>query len=158
MLVLAFQNDSTRIATVILAHDGSNLSFPDIGIAQGHHDLSHHQGREEDLAKIAIIDKFYMSHFAAFLGRLAATEDIDGKSILDNSMIVYAGGNADGNAHSHTNLPVVLAGTAGGRLEAGRFHQVPSMPMSNMYLDMLEHMGIEGIDRFGDSTGRRANI
>jgi hypothetical protein len=158
LLAVAFQTDSTRIATLIMAHEGSNRSFPDIGVAQGHHNLSHHQGREENLAKIALIDKFYMSHFGRFLDKLAATEDLDGHSILDNSMIVYASGNGDGNTHSHTNLPVILAGTAGGRLKAGRFHTVPSMPMSNMYLDMLEHMGIEGVDQFGDSTGFRTRI
>jgi hypothetical protein len=158
LLALAFQTDSTRIATLILAHDGSNRSFPDIGVSEGHHDLSHHQGREESIAKIGQIDKFYMSYFARFLEKLAAMEDVDGKSLLENSMIVYAGGHADGNAHSHTNLPVILAGKAGGKLQAGRFHKLSSMPMSNMYLDMLEHMGITGIDRFGDSTGDRAKI
>jgi hypothetical protein len=78
--------------------------------------------------------------------------------VLHNSMIVYAGGNADGNAHSHDDLPVILAGAGGGRLQTGRFHEVRSMPMSNMFLDMFEHMGIEGIDKFGDSDGRRAKI
>jgi hypothetical protein len=73
-------------------------------------------------------------------------------------MIVYAGGNADGNAHSHVNLPVILAGAGGGKLQTGRFHQVPSMPMSNMFLEMLEHMGVRGVDRFGDSTSRRVEI
>jgi hypothetical protein len=158
MLALAFQTDSTRIATLILSHDGSNRSYPDIGVADGHHDLSHHQGNEEKLAKIAQIDKHHMKYFGQFLDKLAAAEDVDGNSILHNSMIVYAGGNADGNAHSHTNLPVILAGTAGGRLQAGRFQKVSAMPMSNMYLDMLEHMGIAGIDKFGDSTGQRAKI
>ncbi len=158
MMAVAFQTDSTRIATLILAHDGSNRSFPDIGIAQGHHDLSHHQGREEYLAKIGQIDKYYVTQFAKFLAKLAATEDVDGRAVLDNSMIVYASGNADGNRHTHENLPVILAGSGGGRLKAGRYHKVASMPMSNMYLDMLEHMGVEGVDQFGDSTGRRANI
>jgi hypothetical protein len=158
MIALAFQTDSTRIATMILAHDGSNRRYPELGIERGHHDLSHHRNNEDDLEMIAQIDKYHVEHFAKFLEKLAATKDADGTSILHNSMIVYASGNADGNAHSHTNLPVILAGAAGGKLQTGRFLKVPSMPMSNMYLEMLEHLGIRGIDRFGDSNNRRAAI
>jgi hypothetical protein len=158
MLALAFQTDSTRIATLILSHDGSNRPFPAIDIPRGHHDLSHHQGKAESLDMIAKIDKHHVSYFAKFLQKLADAKDTDGNSILHNSMIVYTGGNADGNAHSHTNLPVILAGAGGGKLQTGRYHQLPNMPMSNMFLDMLEHLGIEGIDQFGDSDNRRANI
>jgi len=85
-------------------------------------------------------------------------KEADGTSVLHNSMIVYACGNADGNRHSHDNLPVILAGAGGGALQTGRFHKAGSMPMSNMYLEMLEQMGVDGIDRFGDSDGRRASI
>jgi len=158
MLALAFQTDSTRIATMMIAHDGSNRRYSEIGLARGHHDLSHHQGNKENLDMIAQIDKFHMKYFGAFLDKLAAANDDDGSTILHNSMIVYAGGNADGNAHSHTNLPVVLAGAGGGKLQTGRFHNVRSMPMSNMFLEMLEHMGIEAVDRFGDSNHSRVAI
>ncbi len=158
MIVLAFQTDSTRIATLMLAHDGSNRPYPQIGVDRGHHDLSHHRGNEESLALIAKIDRHHMNYFGRFLDKLAQSQDADGNSILHNSMIVYAGGNADGNKHSHTNLPVILAGSAGGKLQTGRFHSVGSMPMSNMYLEMLEHLGVDGFERFGDSDGRRARI
>ncbi len=158
MIALAFETDSTRIATLIIAHDGSNRPYPEIGVSRGHHDLSHHQGKAENLELIAKIDRHHMQAFAQFLDKLAQSQDADGNSILHNSMIVYAGGNADGNAHSHTNLPVILAGAGGGNLQTGRFHKVASMPMSNMYLEMLEHMGIAGIDRFGDSNGLRTAI
>jgi hypothetical protein len=158
MIALAFETDSTRIATLILSHDGSNRSFPVIDIERGHHDLSHHQGREENLDQIAKIDRHYMTFFAKFLEKLAALKDADGTSVLHNSMVVYAGGNADGNAHSHDNLPVILAGAGGGGLQTGRYHSVRSMPMANMYLEMLEHMGIHGINRFGDSNNKRASI
>ena len=107
---------------------------------------------------IAQIDKFHMKYFGQFLDKLAAAKDDDGTSILHNSMIVYASGNADGNAHSHTNLPVILAGGGGGKLQTGRFHKVKSMPMSNMYLEMLEHMGVAAVDRFGDSNNSRVAI
>ena len=83
--------------------------------------------------------------FRAVPGEIGSMRDADGNSILHNSMIVYASGNADGNAHSHTNLPVILAGSGGGKLQTGRFHKVASMPMSNMYLEMLEHLGIHGV-------------
>ena len=158
MLVLAFQTDSTRIATLMIAHDGSNRRYSELGIARAHHDLSHHQSRKENLELLAQIDKFHVDHFAAFLRKLADTKDSDGTSILHNSMIVYACGIADGNAHSHTNLPVLLAGSGGGRLETGRFLNVPSMPMTNMYLELLERLDITGVDRFGDSNGRRVGI
>jgi hypothetical protein len=158
MMALAFETDSTRIATLILSHDGSNRPFPAIDIARGHHDLSHHQNKQENLDQIAKIDKHHMAYFAKFLERLAKSQDADGSSILHNSMIVYCGGNADGNAHSHTNLPVILAGAGGGKLQTGRFHKVLPMPMSNMYLEMLEYMGVAGIERFGDSNNLRAAI
>jgi hypothetical protein len=158
MVALAFETDMTRIATLILAHDGSNRSFPMIDINRGHHDLSHHQGNQDNLRQIAQIDRHYMTYFAKFLEKLAALKDADGTSVLHNSMIVYAGGNADGNAHSHDDLPVILAGAGGGMLHPGRFHELRSMPMSNMFLDMLEHMGVDGIDRFGDSDGRRSGV
>jgi hypothetical protein len=158
MIVLAFQTDSTRIATLMLGHDGCNRPYPQIGVGRGHHDLSHHQDKPKRLEMIAKIDQHHIKHFGRFLDKLAQSQDADGNSILHNSMIVYAGGNADGNAHSHTNLPVILAGSGGGKLQTGRFHKVASMPMSNMYLDMLEHLGVEELERFGDSDGRRAAI
>ncbi len=158
LLALAFQTDSTRIATLMLSHEGSNRPYPQIGISRGHHDLSHHGGKQENLDMIAQIDKHHMSYFAGFLEKLEKSRDADGNSILHNSMIVYTSGNGDGNAHSHTNLPVLVAGRGGGKLQTGRLHKVASMPMSNMYLEMLEHLGVHGIERFGDSDRRSVSI
>ena len=115
MMLLAFQTDSTRVATMLLAHDGSNRSFADIGIPEGHHDLSHHHNNPEKIEKITEIDLWYVQQFAKFLEKLAATKDVDGNSLLHNSMIVYGGGNADGNRHTHANLPIILAGAAAAR-------------------------------------------
>jgi hypothetical protein len=154
MLALAFQTDSTRIATLLLAHDGSNRSFAQIGVPEGHHYLSHQLKEEEKREKVAKIDRYYMAAFARFLKKLKETQDVDGQSILHNSMIVYGGGICDGNKHNHDNLPVILAGHGGGRLDAGRYHNAGSVPMSNMYLGLLDRMGIEGVDSFGDSNGR----
>lgn len=158
LLVLAFQTDSTRVATMLLAHDGSNRSFAEIGIPEGHHDLSHHRNNQEWIRKLSDIDLWYAKQFARFLERLRATPDTDGKSLLDNAMIVYGSGNADGNAHSHTNLPIVLAGGGGGRLTPGRFIQHGAKPASNLFLSLAERMGVNGMERFGDSTGPLANL
>ncbi|HMJ91126.1 MAG TPA: DUF1552 domain-containing protein, partial [Candidatus Acidoferrum sp.] len=154
MLVLAFQTDSTRIATFLLANEGSNRAFPEIGISEGHHHLTHHQGKTEMIDKVAAIDLFYMQQFGKFLEKMERTKDTDGKSLLHNSMIVYGSGNSDGNRHTHTNLPVLLAGGGGGTLTPGRFAKFDRVPMSNMLLGMADRMGAKKIERLGDSTGR----
>ncbi len=157
MLLLAFQTDTTRIATLLLAYDGSNRTFPQLDIREGHHYLTHNQ-READLAKkVAAIDQFYISRFARFLERMATTDDVDGNSLLYNSMIVYGGAIADGNRHTHENLPVILAGHAGGAIQTGRYLKVDSQPMSNLFVSILNHFGVETAE-FGDSTRRLAEI
>ena len=113
LMVMAFQTDSTRIATLLLSYDGSNRTFPDLGITEGHHYLTHNQRKEELAEKVAAIDRYYMQHFANFIDKLSHTKDVDDSSLLHNSMIVYGGAIADGNRHTHDNLPVILAGSAG---------------------------------------------
>ena len=158
MLLLAFQTDSTRVATFMLAHDGSNRSFKSLGISDGHHELSHHRNDEEKIRKISEIDLWYTQQLAGFLNQLDSTEDVDGKSLLDNSMIVYGSGNSDGNRHTHRNLPILLAGGGGGTLNSGRFIYHNSRPMCNLYLSLADRLGIENLPRFGDSTGRLADL
>jgi hypothetical protein len=158
MMVLAFQSDSTRIATFLLANEGSNRAFPEIEISEGHHYLSHHRNNEEMMDKIAQIDLWYMQQFAWFLEQLEATKDLDGRSLLENSMIVYGSGNADGNRHTHVNLPVVLAGGGGGTLTPGRHVNFDAVPMSNLLLSMADRMGAKSLERLGDSTGRLEGI
>src|SRR5215475_8376798 len=106
----------------------------------------------------ASIDLYYVQQFAQFLDKLRNTKDADGKSLLHNSMIVYGGGNADGNRHTHSNLPLIFAGTGGGTFTTGRFKKFGSKPMGNLFLSMADRMGIQGLDRFGDSTGRLADV
>jgi hypothetical protein len=158
MMLLAFQTDSTRVATFLLANEGSNRAFPEIGIPEGHHYLSHHMGKTDMMDKIAEIDLFYTQEFGRFLQKMQSTKDVDGKTLLDNSMIVYGCGNSDGNRHTHTNLPVILAGGGGGHLTPGRYVRYSGVPMSNLLLSMADRMGAQNLQRLGDSTGRLSNV
>lgn len=158
ILLLAFRTDSTRVATFVLGHDGDNRSFSEIGITEGHHDLSHHQNIPERVEKVAQIDRWYVEQFARFLARMDGIKDVDGHSLLHNSRIIYGSGNADGNRHTHENLPVLLAGGGGGAIRGGRFVQHGSKPLSNLFLNLADSAGVTGLDRFGDSTGRLANV
>jgi hypothetical protein len=155
MLLLAFQTDSTRVATLLLAREGSNRPFADIGISSGHHDLTHHKNSAEIIAKVKEIDRWYVARHAAFLEKMATTEDVDGRSLLDNSMIMYGSGNADGNRHTHSNLPILLAGSGGGRFTTGRYVRVSPTPLTNLFLTMSDVMGAK-VESHGDSTGRLA--
>lgn len=158
MLALAFETDSTRVASLLLAHDGSNRAFPEIEIAEGHHGLSHHRDQPDLIRKVAQIDRFYADRFAEFLTLLESKKDADGQTLLHNSMIVYGCGNSDGNRHTHANLPVVLAGNGGGTLHPGRHLETTATPMCNLYLNLLDQMGVPPLDRFGDSTARLSGI
>ena len=158
MMALAFETDSTRVASLLLAHDGSNRSFSDIGISEGHHSLSHHRDDADMIQKVAQIDRFYASQLAEFLTLLESKKDADGSSILHNSTIVYGCGNSDGNRHTHSDLPIVVAGNGGGNLNPGQYLKTSAAPMCNLYLNMLDHMGVPSLDRFGDSTGRLSGI
>ncbi len=158
MMLLAFQTDSTRISTLMLAHDGDNRSHEEIGIPEGHHELTHHQNKADRIAKVGRIDQWYVQKFASFLTRLDQIEDIDGQSMLHNSMILYGSGNADGNRHSHDNLPILLAGHGGGTLNPGRYVQSGSKPATNLFLSMADQMGVQSLPRFGDSTDRLTNV
>jgi hypothetical protein len=157
LLALAFQSDTTRIATFIVAHDGSNRPYPFIGVPEGHHDLSHHGNDAAKKKKIAQINRFHMEQFAYFLERLQTTREGDG-TLLDHCMIVYGGGIGDGNRHNHDNLPVLLCGRGGDTLRAGRHLKLGrETPMTNLYLALLDRLGVAA-ERVGDSTGRLEDV
>ncbi len=158
LMIAAFQTDSTRVASFMLAHDGSNRSFADIGVSEGHHDISHHQNKADLMEKVAQIDLWYAKQFTQILQKMDAIKDSDGNSLLYNSMLVYGGGNADPNRHNHNDLPFVLAGHGGGTLTPGRYTKHSPTPTCNMFLSMADRMGVTGLERFGDSTGRLADI
>ncbi len=156
VMTLAFQTDTTRIATFLVSHDGGNRPYPFVGVAQGHHHISHHRNNADSLARLAIIDKFHVTQFGYFLSKLKAVKEGDG-TLLDNSMIVYGAGISDGNEHSHDNLPTILAGRGGGTLTPGRHLAYKETPMTNLYLSMLQRQGVKATS-FGDSTGVLTNL
>jgi hypothetical protein len=157
LLALAFQTDTTRVSTFLVAHDGSNRSYPFVGVPDGHHDLSHHGGNKEKKQKIAKINNFHIRQFAYFLQKLKSIKEGDG-TLLDNCMIVYGSAISDGNDHLHHDLPVILAGKGGGTLATGRHLEFPKFtPMTNLYLSMLERIG-EPIQQMGDSTGKLSQL
>ncbi len=154
MMLLAFQTDTTRVSTLMLAVDGSNRTFPELGIKDGHHHLSHHQNNQEMVDQIRKIDRFHVERFTRFVERMARTPDGEtGGSLLDNSLILLGGGISDGNRHNHENLPILLAGKGGGGVATGRFIETPAeTPLCNLYLSMLELAGCPHPE-FADSTG-----
>lgn len=158
MQLLAFKTDQTRISTFLLGHELSNRTFPDLGVTESHHGLSHHGRKQEKMDKIAKIDAFYTEQLAYFLEQMKATEDVDGNSLLHNSMILWGSGLSDGNRHSHDDLPIVVAGNAGGKFRTGRHVDLGSdQPLNNLYMRMLQEIGATP-DRIGDSTGVLAAV
>ena len=155
LMVLAFQTDLTRVATLPIANDGSNRAYKMIDVAEGHHDLSHHGSDAAKLAKIKKINTFHIEQFAYLLGKLKAAKEVNGTSLLDNVMIVYGSGIGDGNRHNHDDLPILLAGGGGGTIEGGRHVSLPKRadtPLMNLFLALFERMGAPA-KSFGDSTG-----
>lgn len=153
VLALAFQSDLTRFSTFVFANEGSNRSYKNVGVSEGHHDLSHHGGNKDKTSKIKKINGFHLEHFAYLLKKLKSIKEGE-KTVLDNSMIVYGSGNSDGNRHNHDNLPILLAGHGGGTLHPGQHLRVRrETPVTNLYLSMLDNLGIT-IPSFGDSTGK----
>ena len=150
---LAFQTDTTRISTLMVAYDGSNRSYKEIGVSEGHHHLSHHGGDPGMIEKIVKINHFHSTQFAYFLEKLKSIPEGEG-TLLDNCMIVYGSGIGDGNRHNHDDLPVLFAGHGGGTIQTGRHIRFEKdTPMTNLYVSMLERMNVS-VDRIGDSTGK----
>ena len=151
--VVAFQADLTRVTTLMLGREGSMRVYPEIGIPDPHHPLTHHRNNPEWIEKVAQINCLHAELFAYFLKKLKSTPDGDG-SLLDHSMIVYGSGLSDGNRHSHENLPVLLAGRGDGSLKPGRHIVYPSgTPITNLYLTLLDRVGVHP-EKIGDSTGK----
>ena len=152
LLVIAFQTDMTRVITFMLAHEGSNRSYRSIGVLDGHHSVTHHQNDPVKIAKTVKINELHVKTFAYLLEKLQSTPDGDG-TLLDHSMILYGSSISDGNAHTHHDLPLVLAGGAAGQIKGGRHIRYPKeTPMNNLLLSMLDRASVP-TEQFGDSTG-----
>ena len=152
LMVLAMQTDSTRVMSYMFTNAGSNRSYPNIDVRAGHHSLSHHGNDKKKQTQISKINQHHATIFRHFLDRLAATPDGDG-TLLDQSMIMYGSGLADGNRHAHHDLPVLLAGGACGTVRPGRhIRYEKDTPLANLYLGMLHRLGEEA-KSFSDSTG-----
>ncbi|MBI2423550.1 MAG: DUF1552 domain-containing protein [Candidatus Hydrogenedentes bacterium] len=153
LMVLAFQTDSTRVLSFMFANDvsGRNFSFLP-GVSGGHHDMSHHENKEEKILQYREITKWHTQQLAYFLGQLRAIPEGEG-TLLDNSMILFGSSISDGNSHNPANLPIIVAGNAGGALKTGQHIASPAKtPLCNLYSTMLGAMGVEH-EAFGDSTG-----
>ncbi len=150
LVALAFQTDLTRVATFVLGNDGSNRSYREVGVPEGHHDLSHHGGDPARHDKLRILNRLHVSQFAYLLERLQSIPE-EGGTLLDRCVVVYGSGISDGDRHNHDNLPILLAG---GAILGGRHVRHPAgTPLCNLFLSLLDLVGVRA-DRFGDSTGQ----
>jgi hypothetical protein len=150
--VIAFQADLTRVSTMMLGREGSVRTYPEIGVPDPHHPLTHHRGHPDFIEKVTKINTFHVELFAGFVQKLKATADGDG-TLLDRSAILYGSALSDGNAHSNTDLPLVVAGHAGG-IRGGRHVGAElGTPVANLFVQLMNCLGIE-TDSFSDSTGQ----
>jgi hypothetical protein len=150
--VLAFQADITRVSSFMLAREACNVTYDEIGVAEGHHASSHHGGNPAKLAAYAAINTYHVQLFADFLTKLRATPDGDG-TLLDHSLFLYGSGISDGNIHSHLDLPILVLGGAAGTIKGGRHIRTPKgTPLANLLLTLADKMGVP-TKSIGDSTG-----
>ena len=151
--LLALQGDITRVITFQLARETSNRAYPEIGVAEPHHPLSHHGNNPEKLAKLAQINRFHVSLFAEFLQKLKSTPEGNG-SLLDHVLYLYGSGMGNPNVHDHVNLPIIVAGGAAGNMQGGRHIRYNDpKPLANLHLTLLDKVGVQ-LDSFADSDGR----
>lgn len=150
--VVAFQADISRVSTMMLGREGSVRTYPEIGVPDPHHPLTHHRGHPDFIEKVTKINCFHVELFSYFVGRLKATADGDG-TLLDHSTILYGGALSDGNQHNNHNLPLLVAGHAGGQRGGMHLAAKPMTPAANLFVNMLGRVGVQA-EGFGDSTGR----
>ena len=150
--LLAMQGDVTRVITFQLARETSNRTYPEIGVSDPHHPLSHHGNDPEKIARLAKINAFHVSLFAEFVGKLAATKEGEG-TLLDNTLYLYGSGMGNPNVHDHTNLPILVAGANGGK----HIRYDKPVPLADLHLTLLDRAGVR-LEKFGDSRGKIAGI
>lgn len=157
LIALAFQSDVTRVVTFVLANEGSNKTYPMVGVNEAHHELSHHDNKPEKKQKLRDINTFHTTQLSRFLQKLAGMKEGDG-TLLDHAMIAYGSGNSDGNAHNHDDLPILLAGGGCGTIKGGRHvRYAKETPLNNLWLSMLDRMELK-VSGLGDGTGKLSGL
>jgi len=157
LMVIAWQTDMTRVTSFMLAREGSNRSYREIGVADGHHSCTHHQNDPDKIAKTMKINAHHIQQFAYLVNKLKSTPDGDG-NLLDHSMLLYGSSISDGNMHTHVDLPLALVGGGSGQIRSGRhIRYAPETPMNNLLLSMLDKVGVR-TDKLGDSTGKLEHL
>jgi hypothetical protein len=156
LLFLAYQADITRVSTFQICRELSTRSYPEIGVPEAHHDVSHHQNNPQRMVQNTKINVHHAELFASFIEKLRTTADGDG-SLLDHSLMLYGAGMGNGDVHEPRNLPCVLVGGGRGQHKGGQHLSFPDKPMMNFGLTLLDKVGVE-LDRVGDSTGRLAGV
>ncbi|MBV9505657.1 MAG: DUF1552 domain-containing protein [Acidobacteriia bacterium] len=152
LVVLAYQTDLTRVITLMVGHEQSGMTYPQIGVPDAHHPISHHQQEPEKVAKTAKVNAYHVKMFAYLLEKLRGTPDGDG-NLLDHVTMIYGAGIADSNSHAPVNIPFLLAGGGAGNLRGGRHTNLRGVPLANLHLTLMDQFGVHW-DRIGDSTGR----
>jgi hypothetical protein len=153
LMALAFQADVTRVITFQLARETSNRTYPEIGVPDPHHPLTHHGNDPAKIEKVAKINRFHVGLFAEFLAKLQATPEGNG-TLLDHSLLMYGSGMGNPNQHDHDNLPILVAGGAAGRMRGGRHIRLARpTPLANLHLTLLDKVGVR-LDSFADSRGK----
>ena len=151
--VLAYQSDLTRVITFMMGREISGRTYPEIGVNEAHHPISHHQNDQTKIATVAKINTFHTTLFSYYLEKLKATPEGDG-TLLDHSLVLYGSGMGNPNIHDHVNLPIIVAGGAAGRVKGGRHLQYTEpTPLANLHLTLLERAGVR-MDAFADSQGK----
>ncbi len=157
LVTIAFQADLTRVVTLMYSREGGNRTYRSIGVPDAHHGLSHHQNDPEKMARLAMIDRHHVAQLAYLLGKLRDAQDDNG-TLLDHSMVVYGSSLSDSNAHTHDDLPTLLAGGGSGALHGGRHvRYADGTPMTNLFLTLLDRLGVRR-EQIGDSSGRIAHL
>ncbi len=156
IVALAFQTDTTRVATVMLGNASSNRTFPEIGVASSHHELTHHAGDKTKKERVALINAYQVEQFAYLLERLKSVQESGGR-LLDNCLLFYGSGIGDGNQHNHLDLPILVAGRGSGTLRTGRVLQRTGGTLNDLHLGLLQRMGLP-MERFADSTTPLADL
>ena len=157
LLAVAYQADLTRVGTFLFGREQSGRTYPEVGVPDPHHPVSHHGWRPADMEKLTKINTFHVKLFAHFLDKLRSIPDGDG-TLLDHAMVVYGAGMSDSHSHLHNDLPILVAGGGAGQISGGRHVQyAEGTPLANLHLTLLDKMGVP-VERLGDSTSNLAYL